>query len=138
MFSEFFIDRPIFAAVLSLFIVLGGLLALATLPVAQYPQITPPNGQVSATYPGASAQVVEQTVAAPIEEQVNGAQAMIYMASTSASTGQMSLTVTFDIGRDLDLAAVDVQNRVALASPRLPQDVTRQASPSDSSRATSC
>src|SRR4051794_14313354 len=126
MLSEFFIDRPMFAAVISIFIVLGGLIALTTLPIAQYPQITPPTVQVSATYPGASAEVVEQTLAAPIEEQVNGAQEMTYMASTSTSTGQMSLTVTFDIGRNLDLAAVDVQNRVALATPRLPPDVTRQ------------
>src|SRR4051794_33223669 len=126
MFSQFFIDRPIFAAVLSIFIVMAGLLALAGLPVAQYPQITPPTVQVAANYPGASAQVVEQTVAAPIEEQVNGAQQMTYLSSTSTSTGQMSLTVTFDIGRNLDLAAVDVQNRVALASPRLPPDVARQ------------
>src|SRR3954447_2133168 len=126
MFSAFFIDRPIFAAVISIFIVLGGLLALGTLPVAQYPQITPPTVQVQANYPGASAQVVEQTVAAPIEEQVNGAQQMTYLASTSTSTGQMSLTATFDIGRNLDLAAVDVQNRVELASPRLPPDVARQ------------
>src|SRR3954469_23958788 len=126
MFSQFFIDRPIFAAVISIFIVMAGLLAPAGLPVAQYPQITPPTVQVTANYPGASAQVVEQTVAAPIEEQVNGAQEMTYLSSTSTSTGQMSLTVTFDIGRNLDLAAVDVQNRVALAAPRLPPDVTRQ------------
>src|SRR3954470_18817469 len=126
MFSAFFIERPIFAAVISIFIVLAGALALTTLPIAQYPQITPPTVQVSANYPGASAQVVEQTIAAPIEEQVNGAQAMTYMSSTSTSTGQMSLTATFDIGRNLDLAAVDVQNRVALAQARLPPDVTRQ------------
>jgi hydrophobe/amphiphile efflux-1 (HAE1) family protein len=126
MFSQFFISRPIFALVVSIFIVLAGLLALTTLPIAQYPQITPPTVQVAANYPGASARVVEQTVAAPVEEQVNGAQSMTYMSSTSTSAGQMSLTITFDIGRNLDLAAVDVQNRVALAQPRLPQEVARQ------------
>ncbi len=126
MFANFFIDRPIFAAVVSIFIFLAGLLALNTLPIAQYPQITPPTVTLNANYPGANAQVVEQTIATPIEEQINGAQDMTYMTSTSSNTGQMSMTVTFDLGRDLDLAAVDVQNRLSLAQPQLPQEVVRQ------------
>jgi hydrophobe/amphiphile efflux-1 (HAE1) family protein len=126
MFSRFFIERPIFAAVLSILIVLAGALALRTLPISQYPQISPPTVQVTATYPGANAQVVEQSVTTPIEEQVNGAEGMLYMASTSANDGTMSLAVTFDISRDPDLAAVDVQNRVALAQRQLPEDVIRQ------------
>lgn len=125
MFSNFFIDRPIFAAVISIFILFAGLLALRTLPIAEYPQITPPTIQVSATYPGATAQQVEQSVATPIEEQVNGAQDMMYMSSSSTNTGTMRLTVTFALDRDPDLAAVDVQNRLSLAEPQLPQQVTQ-------------
>src|SRR2546423_14741436 len=121
MFSRFFIDRPIFAAVLSILIVLAGGLALGGLPIAQYPQISPPTVQVTATYPGANAEVVEQSVATPIEEQVNGAEGMLYMASTSANDGTFSLAITFDISRDQDLAAVDIQNRVALAQRQLPE-----------------
>jgi hydrophobe/amphiphile efflux-1 (HAE1) family protein len=126
MFSRFFIDRPIFAAVLSILIVLAGGLALRGLPIAQYPQISPPTVQVTATYPGANAEVVEQSVTTPIEEQVNGAEGMLYMSSTSANDGSMSLAITFDISRDPDLAAVDVQNRVALAQRQLPEEVIRQ------------
>src|SRR4051794_5388455 len=126
MFSVFFIERPIFAAVLSIVIVLAGGLAFQGLPISQYPQISPPTVQVTATFPGANAQVVEQSVTTPIEEQVNGAEGMLYMSSTSANDGSMSLAITFDISRDPDLAAVDVQNRVALAQRQLPEDVIRQ------------
>src|SRR6185312_8962154 len=125
MLSDFFIDRPKFAIVVSIVIVLAGLIALASIPVAQFPEITPPVIQVSATYPGADPEVVANSVAAPIEAQVNGAKNMLYMSSTSAS-GSYSLSVTFAIGTDPDLAAVDVQNRVALATPRLPAAVTQQ------------
>lgn len=124
--SNFFIDRPIFAAVVSILILLAGLIALASLPIAQYPQITPPTVRVSATYPGATAEQVAQSVATPIEEQVNGAEGMMYMSSSSTNTGQMTLTVTFGLDRDPDLAAVDVQNRLSLAEPQLPAQVIQQ------------
>jgi hydrophobe/amphiphile efflux-1 (HAE1) family protein len=123
---NFFIDRPIFASVLAIVIVVAGAVALPFLPIAMFPQITPPQVVVQATYPGASAEVVEQTVTTPIEQQVNGVQDMIYMASRSGSDGTMTLTVTFEVGTDLDIAAVNVQNRVALAQPQLPVDVVRQ------------
>jgi hydrophobe/amphiphile efflux-1 (HAE1) family protein len=126
MFSKFFIERPIFAGVISIIIVLSGFLALRTLPIAQYPQITPPTVQVSATYPGADAQTVEQSVTLPIEEQLNGVEGMLYMSSTSANNGTMSLSITFAVERDPDLAAIDVQNRVSLAQRTLPQEVQRQ------------
>src|SRR6266850_8570876 len=100
MLSRFFIDRPIFAAVLSVFIVIAGLAAMRTLPVAQYPEIAPPVVTVTATYPGASAQVLESTVAAPLENQINGVENMIYMSSTSTSQGVVQIQVTFDIGTD--------------------------------------
>ena len=121
--SHFCIDRPIFAAVLSIVITLAGTLAMLNLPIAQYPEITPPQITVAATYPGASADVVANNVAAPIEEQVNGADDMIYMYSSSSSTGDMTLNVFFDIGKDPELAQVDVQNRVDLALPQLPRSV---------------
>ncbi|MBY4948763.1 multidrug efflux RND transporter permease subunit [Cupriavidus respiraculi] len=124
--SHFFIDRPIFASVLSIIIVVGGLVAMFNLPVAQFPEITPPSITVSTTYPGANSEVVAQNVAAPIEQQVNGADNMLYMSSTSSSTGNMTLTVYFEIGTDPSLAQVDVQNRVNLALPTLPDAVTRQ------------
>ncbi len=120
---NFFIERPIFASVMSIIITLTGLISIFTLPIAQYPQISPPTVQVVAQYTGADAQVVEQTVATPIEEQINGAQDMTYMNSISSNDGRMALTVTFDIGRDLELATVDVQNRLSLATPQLPQNV---------------
>jgi multidrug efflux pump len=126
MISRFFIDRPIFAAVLSIVITLTGALALLSLPIAQYPEITPPSVQVSISYPGASAQVVADTVAAPIEQQVNGVQGMLYMSSGSGNDGSYTLTVTFDIGTDLNKALVIVQNRVALAMPQLPTSVQLQ------------
>ena len=121
MFSRFFIDRPIFATVLSIAITLaGGLALLASLPIAMYPPIAPPTVNVTCQYPGASAQVVAETVAAPIEQQVNGVENMMYMSSTSANDGNYSLTVTFKHGIDMNLAQVLVQNRVALAMPLLP------------------
>ncbi len=126
MFSRFFIERPIFASVVSIVIVIAGLVTVGALPVAQYPEITPPTVEVSASYPGANAGVVAETVAAPIEQQVNGVEDMIYMSSTSASDGSYKLTVTFSVGTDLDMAQVLVQNRVNLAEPNLPEEVIRQ------------
>ena len=125
MLSRFFIDRPIFAAVLSIFIVIAGLASMRSLPVAQYPEIAPPVVTVSAVYPGASAQILEQTVAAPLENQINGVEHMIYMSSTSTSNGQVQIQVTFDIGTDVDQAALNVNNRVKQAEPRLPLEVRR-------------
>jgi multidrug efflux pump len=126
MFSKFFIERPIFASVISLIIVIAGGVALFNLPVAQYPDITPPCITVSTVYPGASADVVSENVAAPIELQVNGADNMIYMQSASSSTGNMNLSVYFDIGTNPDMAQVDVQNRVQTALPQLPDSVAKQ------------
>src|SRR5438477_8164748 len=126
MFSRFFIDRPIFATVLSIIVTLGGAIALFSLPVTQYPEITPPTVEVSTVYPGANAQVVADTVAAPIEQQVNGVEGMLYMSSQSTNDGAYSLTVTFRPGSDLNLAQVLVQNRVALAQPILPDLVKRR------------
>ena len=126
MISHFFIDRPIFAAVLSIVITLTGALALWSLPMAQYPEITPPGVQVAISYPGASAQVVADTVAAPIEQQVNGVPGMLYMSSQSGNDGSYTLSVTFDIGTDLNTALVQVQNRVTLAMPQLPTEVQLQ------------
>lgn len=123
MFSRFFIHRPIFAAVVSIVIIIAGLVTMTQLPVAQYPEISPPTVQVSATYPGANAKVLAETVAIPIEEQVNGVEGMLYMSSTCSNNGAYSLTVTFEIGTDLDMAAVLVQNRVNIAEPSLPQEV---------------
>ncbi len=126
MFSRFFINRPIFASVLSIVIVLGGGIALFTLPVAQYPDITPPTVEVSASYPGANAQVVADTVAAPIEQQVNGVEGMMYMSSQCTNDGNYTLTVTFKPGTDLNIAQVLVQNRESLAEPILPDLVKRR------------
>jgi multidrug efflux pump subunit AcrB len=125
VFSRFFIDRPIFATVLSLAIVLAGGLALYSLPLALYPPITPPIIQVDCTYPGASAQVVAETVAAPIEQEVNGVEGMMYMASQCGNDGTYNLMVTFRNGVDLNLAQVLVQNRVSLALPQLPEVIKR-------------
>src|SRR5262245_40870437 len=126
MFSRFFINRPIFASVLSIVIVLGGSIALFTLPVAQYPEITPPTVEVSAVYPGANAQVVADTVAAPIEQAVNGVEGMMYMSSQCANDGSYALTITFKPTTDLNIAQVLVQNREALAEPILPELVKRR------------
>src|ERR1700682_2822066 len=126
MFSRFFINRPIFATVLSIIIVLAGSIALFTLPVAQYPEIAPPTVEVNANYPGANAQVVADTVAAPIEQQVNGVEGMMYMSSQCTNDGTYTLTVTFQPGSDLNISQVLVQNRVALAEPILPDLVKRR------------
>jgi hydrophobe/amphiphile efflux-1 (HAE1) family protein len=126
MFSRFFIDRPIFAAVLSIFIVIAGLAAMRSLPIAQYPEIAPPVVSVVAVYPGASAEVIEQTVAAPLENAINGVEKMIYMNSTSTSNGVVTIQVTFDIGTNADQAAQLVNNRVKQAEAKLPQEVRRQ------------
>ena len=125
MFSRFFINRPIFAGVVSIIITLGGFITMLSLPIAQYPNIEPPTVTVSASYPGANAKVVADTVAAPIEQQVNGVEGMIYMSSNSADDGSYNLTVTFETGTNLDMAQVLVQNRVAIAEPQLPEDVKR-------------
>ncbi len=126
MISHFFIDRPIFASVISIVIVIAGLVAMSNLPIAQYPDVTPPVVTVSAVYPGASADVISENIAAPIELQVNGADNMIYMNSTSSSAGMMSLSVFFNIGTNPDMAQVDIQNRVNQALPQLPQSVQQQ------------
>lgn len=126
MFSKFFINRPIFATVLALIIVAAGLVTIHILPVAQYPQITPPTVQVSAFYPGANAETVAQTVGIPIEQQVNGVDGMLYMSSSSSSSGAYSLTITFEIGTDIDMATVMVQNRVSIAQSSLPEPVIVQ------------
>lgn len=126
MFSKFFINRPIFAIVIALFMLLAGLLTIKTLPVAQYPDITPPTVMVSATYPGADAATVASTIGVPIEEQINGVENMMYMSSTSGSDGSYNLTITFEVGTDIDMATVKVQNRLSLAEPQLPTAVKQQ------------
>jgi len=126
MFSKFFIDRPVFATVLSVIITLAGVVSINTLPVARFPEIVPPTVQITTSYPGASAETVAQSVASPIEQQLSGAKNLIYYASQSGNDGSLSITATFDIGSDQDLAAVEVQNRLAVATPRLPQEVVRQ------------
>jgi hydrophobe/amphiphile efflux-1 (HAE1) family protein len=126
MFSRFFIDRPIFSAVMSILIMLAGLLAMHALPIAQYPEIAPPVVTVRAVYPGASAAVLEQTVATPLENAINGIEDMMYMSSTSASNGVLEIQVTFEIGSDVDRAALNVNNRVKQAEARLPEEVRRQ------------
>ena len=126
MFSRYFIDRPIFAFVIGIFICLAGLAAMRSLPVAQYPEIAPPVVQVMAMYPGASAEVLEQTVAAPLENAITGVEGMMYMSSTSTSSGMTTIFITFEIGTDVDQAAVNVNNRVSKVEARLPEEVRRQ------------
>jgi len=124
--SRFFINRPIFASVISIVIIIAGVVSQGSLPIEKFPQVTPPTVVVTAVYPGANAKVIAETVAAPIEQEVNGVEGMLYMSSISADDGTYSLTVTFDIGVDLDMATVLVQNRVAIAEPKLPEDARRQ------------
>src|SRR5882672_4068620 len=125
MLSRFFIDRPIFAIVIALFIALSGIAAMRILPIAQYPEIAPPVVTVTAVYPGASAAVLESTVASPIENKMNGVEDLLYISSTSSSNGTVQIQVTFNIGADVDKAALNVNNRVKQVEPRLPQDVRR-------------
>src|SRR5437870_4225942 len=133
--SHFFIDRPVFATVLAVVIVVAGTIAYVTLPVAQYPEVVPPTVVVTANDPGATPDVIADTVATPIEQEVNGVENMLSMSSQSTSDGQMQLTITFTLGTDLNQAQVLVQNRVAVAEPRLPEQVrqigvtTKKSSP---------
>lgn len=126
MFSNFFIDRPIFATVLSIVVVIMGVVAFTQLPIAQYPEVAPPVVQVAAIYPGANATTVADTVATPIEQEINGVERMLYMSSRCTNDGQMYLDVTFEVGTDLDMAQVLVQNRVSIAEAKLPEEVKRQ------------
>src|ERR687890_1733892 len=122
-FSRFFIDRPIFAAVLSIVIFLAGGIAMFSLPISEYPEVVPPSVVVRAVYPGANPRVLAEAVATPLEEQINGVENMLYMSSQATADGVLTLTVTFKIGTDVDLAQVQVQNRVSQAVPRLPEEV---------------
>ncbi|MEM6944704.1 MAG: efflux RND transporter permease subunit, partial [Pseudomonadota bacterium] len=122
---QFFIDRPIFAIVVSAFITIIGALSYFTLPVAQYPEVAPPSVQVTAQYPGASAETIAETVATPLEQQINGVEGMLYLSSQATGDGNLTITVTFELGTDLDQAQVLVQNRVSIAEPRLPEEVRR-------------
>lgn len=126
MISKFFIDRPVFATVLSIVIVIAGLMSMRGLPISQYPDIIPPEVSISANYPGASADTLATTVAAPLEDQINGAPGMIYMRSTASNNGQLSMSITFGIGTNPDQATIDVNNRVQAALPRLPAEVRAQ------------
>lgn len=125
MFSKFFIERPVFASVVAIIISLAGAIGLTNLPIEQYPSLTPPTVKVSATYTGADAQTIASTVASPIEDAINGADNMIYMDSTSSSSGTMSLTVYFDIGTDPDQATIDVNNRISAATAKMPDAVKK-------------
>ena len=123
--AEFFVRRPIVAMVIAIIIVIVGIVSLGNLPIAQYPDITPPEVQVSASYTGANAEVVEQSVATPIEQKVNGVENMLYMKSVNANDGSMNLTVSFEVGSDLDMSNVFVQNRVSEATASIPEEVKR-------------
>ncbi|HER20522.1 MAG TPA: hypothetical protein ENO14_05720 [Chromatiales bacterium] len=124
-FASFFVDRPIFAIVLSALVLIGGWVSLKSLPIEQYPEVVPPTIQVQARYPGASPQTLSETVAAPIEQEMVGIEGLLYMSSQSTADGQMSLTLTFEIGTDLDIAQMQVQAKVSNAEPRLPEEVRR-------------
>jgi hypothetical protein len=121
--SRFFVDRPVFAGVLSVLIVVAGLIGMRSLPISEYPEVVPPSIVVRATYPGANPKVIAETVATPLEEQINGVEGMLYMSSQATSDGVMTLTVTFKLGTDPDQAQQLVQNRVSQAEPRLPEEV---------------
>src|ERR1700733_12037981 len=125
MIADTFIRRPVTAIVISLVIVVVGILSISGLAIGQYPEITPPTVNISTTYTGADALTVEQTVATPIEVQVNGVPGMTYLQSSSTNNGQMTMTVNFEVGTDINTATLDVQNRVSIATPALPQDVQR-------------
>jgi multidrug efflux pump len=124
--AHFFIDRPVFAIVISLVTIIAGMIAMFTLPISQYPEIAPPTVTVTATYPGADAETMAKTVATPLEEQINGVENMLYMSSQSTNDGSMTLTITFKVGTNLDVAQVQVQNRVAVALPQLPAEVQQE------------
>src|SRR6185437_15880237 len=124
-FSRFFIDRPIFASVIAIVITLAGILAGFSLPIAQYPEISPPTVTVTTTYTGASAETIAQTVAAPIEEQLSGVEGLIYFTSSAGSDGNITITATFEVGTDIDRATFQLNNRVQAALPRLPDEVRR-------------
>jgi len=124
-FSRFFIDRPIFAGVLSALILLGGVIAMWVLPIAEYPEVVPPSVVVRAQYPGANPKVIAETVATPLEEAINGVEGMLYMGSQATSDGRLTLTVTFKLGSDPDKVQQLVQNRISQAEPRLPEEVRR-------------
>ena len=132
MISRVFIERPRLAGVVSIVLMLAGILSISSLPVAQYPQVTPPQITVRTSYPGASAEVLAATVAGPIEDAVNGVENMLYVSSTTDNSGSYSLTVTFEVGTDTDIAQVKVQNRVAQAEPLLPAEVKQQGVTIDS------
>ena len=125
MIADTFIKRPVTAIVISIVIVLAGILALLTLPVSQYPEITPPTVSVTSSFTGADAQTVEETVTTPIESQINGTPGMAYLSSNSTSDGQSNITVTYDVGADVNIGMLDVQNRVGIATPQLPDEVKR-------------
>ncbi|RLB62869.1 MAG: hydrophobe/amphiphile efflux-1 family RND transporter, partial [Deltaproteobacteria bacterium] len=126
MFSVFFIKRPIFAMVIALLIVLGGLVSIGILPIQEYPDVAPPTVVVTAVYVGANAATVEETVTRPLEDKINGVNGMIYMDSSSTSSGTSTINIYFEPGYDLDIAAVDVQNKVSMATPQLPAEVIQQ------------
>ena len=126
MFSAFFIDRARFAMVISVVIIIAGLIAIKVLPVAQFPDIVPPQVAVTASYPGASAEVIASTVAAPLEQQINGVPNMIYQSSVASSSGALRIIVSFEVGSDPDQATIDVNNRVQAALAKLPEEVRRQ------------
>jgi multidrug efflux pump subunit AcrB len=136
--SKFFIERPIFSGVISILFVLAGLIAAKVLPIAQYPEISPPTVTITANYPGASAETLAKTVAAPIEEQLSGVENLVYFSSSSASNGALTITATFEVGADVNKAVIDVNNRIAIALPRLPTTFGATAWWRRSARRTSC